>query len=101
MSVSLPDAPLDTERLAGLVFELASQLHAERSQRIALQLQLERGGDFEPGWESALVEDPELRARCQAALDDSLARLFRMLGEGEDPRTPLRDETRRNTNTED
>ncbi len=92
MNVALPDAPLDNERLAGLIFELASQLHIERAHRIALELQLERGGGLTADWQSALAKDPEYRRRCSTELDAAMSKLMRVLAEGDDPRTPLRHE---------
>lgn len=90
--VRLPEAPLDRERLAGLVFELAAQLHVERAQRIALEVALERAGVIAPGVLDALAEDSAYRARAQAGLDTSMHKLLRVLAEGDDPRTPLRHE---------
>jgi len=92
MTVSLPYAPLDADRLAGLVFELASQLHAERSRRIALELALERVGALPPTAVEALAGDTELKARTGPALDLALANLMRVLTEAADPRAPLRAE---------
>jgi len=86
------DAPLDNERLAGLIFELASQLHIERAHRIALELQLERAGSLDADWQSALSADPEYRRRCGSALDVAMRKLMRVLAESSDPRAPLRHE---------
>ncbi len=90
--VPLPDAPLDRERLAGLVFELAAQLHVERAQRIALEVALERAGVFAPGALAALADDPDYRDRAQSGLDTSMHKLLRVLAENDDPRAPLRHE---------
>ena len=84
----------DTERLAGLVFELASQLHAERSRRMALEIALERAGLLAPGAADALGEDPALLARSRAGLDRSMRGLMRILTEAADPRAPLRGEAK-------
>ena len=92
MNISLPDVTLDNERLAALIFELASQLHIERAHRIALELQFERGGRLDGGWQSAVNEDPEYRRRCSTALDVAMSKLMRLIAEGDDPRTPLRHE---------
>lgn len=82
---------LDAERLAGLVFELASQLQVERSQRIALELALERAGVLAPG-ALAAAGDAELRQRSCAELDQALEKLLRVLMERADARGPLRGE---------
>lgn len=92
LEVTLPEAPLDAERLAGLVFELASQLHVERARRIALELALERAGALPAGAAEALAADDEYRRRAGEGLDEAMRRLMRVLAESDDPRTPLRHE---------
>jgi hypothetical protein len=82
----------DAERLAGLAFELASQLQVERSQRIALELALERAGVLKPDAIAILAGDEELRRRSRVELDQAMAKLLRVLTEGADPRGPLRGE---------
>jgi len=82
----------DAERLAGLVFELASQLQVERSQRIALELALERAGVLKPDAVAAVAGDVELRRRSGAELDQAMEKLLRVLTESADPRGPLRGE---------
>lgn len=89
MSVELP-VPPDTERLASLVFELASQLHVERAQRLALETALARAGLLQPQQVSAAAEDAEFTRRSREALDVAMANLLRVLTEGNDPRRPLR-----------
>ena len=86
--LSLPE--LDTQRLAGLVFELASQLQAERAHRLALETALARAGVLPPGAVAGLADDPELRAESRRAADESVARLLRVLTEQPDARRPLR-----------
>ncbi len=83
---------LDAERLAGLVFELASQLQVERSQRVALELALERAGVLKPDSVASLAGDDELRRRSNSELDQAMAKLLRVLTESADPRGPLRGE---------
>ncbi len=92
LEVTLPEAPLDAERLAGLVFELASQLHIERARRIALELALERAGALPAGAAEALGTDDEYRRRAGESLDEAMRRLMRVLAESDDPRKPLRHE---------
>jgi hypothetical protein len=82
----------DAERLAGLVFELASQLQVERSERVALELALERAGVLTPGAVAAVAGDAELRRRSRAELDRSIEKLLRVLTERADARGPLRGE---------
>ncbi|RPH52770.1 MAG: hypothetical protein EHM84_04675 [Lysobacterales bacterium] len=79
----------DPERLAGLVFELASQLHIERTQRIALEIALARSGALDLQRVEGLAGDAELRRRSAAELDQSMAKLMRVLKEHADQRRPL------------
>lgn len=79
------------DRLAGLVFELAAQLHVERAQRLALSAVLEKTGLLDTAALAAVAADPEFRRRSQAALEESLDRLMRVLAEGDDPKRPLAD----------
>ncbi|MEO8751138.1 MAG: hypothetical protein ABI624_00510 [Casimicrobiaceae bacterium] len=81
---------LDSERLSRLVFELFSQLHGERLQRLALQTALERAGMLDVLTLQALARDPALRAESQRCAEESVAALLRVLIENEDERTPLR-----------
>lgn len=82
----------DNERLAGLAFELASQLHVERTRRLALETVLERAGLLKPGVIDALAEDPALLVRTREGLDRSMHGLMRIITESADPRAPLRGE---------
>jgi hypothetical protein len=80
----------DPERLAGLVFELASQLQIERTHRIALEIALARSGALDVHGVERLAGDAELRRRSAAELDRSMAKLMRVLTEHADARRPLR-----------
>jgi hypothetical protein len=91
MTDQSPSAP-DTDRLTGLVFELASQLHAERAQRIALQHVLIAQGIITPGAIEDQAKTQETRAQTLASLDQATARLIRILTESPDPKVPLRAE---------
>lgn len=82
----------DREQLAGLVFELASQLHVERVQRLALQAALEKSGLIDAATLQALASDPALQRHSREALEESIAKLMRVLTENADPRRPLRDD---------
>jgi len=87
----LPMTGLDTQRLAGLVFEVASQLHAERLHRMALETALERAGVLQREAIAAIAGDPEFRRLGEAAVEESLAKLMRVITELADARRPLRD----------
>jgi hypothetical protein len=80
------------DRLAGLVFELASQLHVERTRRLALEAALARAGVLPAGSGEALADDPALLAAARGELDRAMERLMRILSEQGDARTPLRAE---------
>ena len=81
----------DCERLTGLVFELASQLHVERAQRVALQVALEKAGLIDAATLQSLASDAALQRRNREMLEESIAELLRVLSESADPRRPLRD----------
>ncbi|MEZ5564646.1 MAG: hypothetical protein R3F24_03655 [Gammaproteobacteria bacterium] len=87
----IPSPPaLDTGRLAGLLFELCSQLHAERLHRLALEAALMNAGLLTHDMLDGMAADSELRERGRQAAEESVARLMRVLTEGTDQRTPLR-----------
>ena len=88
--MNIPIPSLDTERLTALVFELSSQLHAERLHRIALETALSRAGVIDPGAVQGLVTDPAVRDLGQRAVEESVAKLMRVLTESGDVRAPLR-----------
>lgn len=81
---------LDVERLAGLVFELASQLHAERLHRLALEHALADAGVLHDAALRAAAAAPALRERGRREVEASVARLMRVITESADPRAPLR-----------
>jgi hypothetical protein len=78
------------DQLTGLVFELASQLHAERVRRIALEAALEEAGVRAETACERLALQLEVRGRSVAALDRAMSGLMRVMTEDVDPRTPLR-----------
>jgi hypothetical protein len=80
------------DRLAGLLFELAAQLHAERQRRMALEHVLVRRGLLDRSEIEALASDGAFLGTAQAALDANLRRLLRILEETGDARGPLRGE---------
>jgi hypothetical protein len=83
----------DTDRLAGLVFELASQLHVERAQRMALEAALVRAGLIGAEARERMLDDAECNRMTREALEESMSKLLRVLTERADPRTPLRTES--------
>lgn len=80
------------DRLCGLVFELAGALHVERQQRMALEEILVRRQVVSREEIAALVSDKDFRAKAQGELDDSIARLMRVISEQGSPQGPLRAE---------
>lgn len=82
----------DMDRLAGLVFELAAQLHVERQRRMALEALMATGKKVTPAALQALAGDEQFLAEARAALDRSLRRLMRVITEHGDARGPLRAE---------
>lgn len=89
MIPSLPPMQPDIDRLTGLLFELAAQLHVERTHRLALETALERAGTLVPGAIDALSGDTSLLSLSRAELEASMRKLLRVLGDDPDPRTPL------------
>ncbi|HLG87206.1 MAG TPA: hypothetical protein VKZ79_08420 [Alphaproteobacteria bacterium] len=85
----------DNAALAGLIFELASQLHVERTRRAALEAALVQKGIVRDGEIESIVQHDEFRATNGAALDRSIRKLIAVLTEDEDRRRPLRAEASR------
>jgi hypothetical protein len=92
--VSAPEefGGLDSSRLAALIFELASQLHIERSRRLALEAVLVRRGVLAAAEIDALAEDPAWRRQASEAADLAVRKLLLVLAESDDARAPLRAE---------
>lgn len=88
--MNMPVPPLDTDRLTGLLFELSSQLHAERLHRIALEMALAQAGVIEPATLQKMASDPALRELGRRAVEESVARMMRVVTESDDARAPLR-----------
>ena len=82
------------DKMAALLFELASQLHVERQRRIALETALTRAGTLVPGALDTLGEDEAVIEAGRTALDLALRRLLRIMTETGDARGPLRAEHR-------
>lgn len=88
----LGDAQID--QLAGLVLELAGQLHVERTRISALEHALDTAGVLDRSALDAAAADPALAEITVEQLDRSLAGLVRVMTEGDDARGPLRGDER-------
>lgn len=86
---------LDCATVAALVFELASQLHVERSRRLALEAALSERGVLELAQVEAAGEKAELRAAAARAADEAVRKLLRVLSESSNQQAPLRAEAPR------
>jgi hypothetical protein len=75
--------------MAGLIFELAAQLHEERAALVALEAALVRAGVLGSTSVAEAARLPSARADASARLDRSVASLLRILSERDDARAPL------------
>lgn len=91
---------LDNATLAALVFELASQLHIERTRRLALEATLVSRGIVTPATLEAAGESASFREEAANAADLSIRKLLRLLTESPDRQVPLRGEAHRTTKGE-
>jgi hypothetical protein len=91
---------LDNAKLAALLFELASQLHIERTRRLALESALASSGAVTPAMIETAGGTASFRATSADAADLSIRKLLRVLSESNDERVPLRAEARDNANGE-
>lgn len=93
MGVSEPRffAPDDLDGVVAVLFELVSQLHEERAQRLELEARLDAAGLLPPP--SADVRD-RAHERSQAELAAAVERIVRIVSETGPPQHPLRDEAR-------
>lgn len=80
-----------TDRLAGLVFELAAQVHVERQHRMALEALLLRCGLVSQTELDELSGDDDFMTAVRDALRESQDQLLAILLETDDARHPLRD----------
>ncbi len=78
--------------LTALVFELASQLHIERSHRLALEAALTERGVLSRAELEAAAQGATARQLATAQADRSIRKLLRILSESPDMRVPLRSE---------
>lgn len=86
---AFPDPDID--RLAGLVFELAAQLHVERQHRMALETALVGNGLVLRSHLDELAGDEQFLGNVRTALQESQEQLLAILLEIDDARHPLRD----------
>lgn len=85
-------AGVDPDTLAGLVFELAAQMHTERQHRLALECALVKNGMIDAGLLASLSEDATVLEQARAGADQSIRSLLRIVMEDGDLKTPLRNE---------
>lgn len=84
---------LDNATLGGLILELASQLHVERTRRLALEAALAEAGVVAPATIEKAGAQAALRERAAKAADESIRKLLRVLSDSKDERVPLRAES--------
>jgi hypothetical protein len=88
---------LDNATLGALLFELASQLHVERTRRLALEAALAEAGVVAPATIERTGEQAAVHEQAAKAADESVRKLLRVLSDSKDERVPLRAEGRRAT----
>ncbi len=69
----------DNASLGAMLLELASQLHVERTRRIALEVLLDRAGLLAKNAFVGLGDDPEFAARTQCELHASMQSLMAIM----------------------
>ena len=88
---------LDNATLGALILELASQLHIERTRRLALEAALTDAGVVAPATIEKIGEQAAVREQAAKAADQSVRKLLRVLSDSKDERVPLRAEGGRAT----
>jgi hypothetical protein len=86
-------ASSNVDQIAGLVFELATQVHVERQRRLALEELLARRGLIDRDDLHELVGDEGFRDLMRSELVRAQQALLDVLLESDDARTPLRPPT--------
>ena len=76
-----PLVALDCDQLTTLVFELASQLHLERTRRITLELALQRAGILSRAAIAEVGQQAEVRDASLIAAEHSLGKLLQAVTE--------------------
>lgn len=82
----------NSDRMAGLIFELAAQLHIERQKRMALEKALISKGVISSEEVAALVEDQPFLEAARDEADGAIRSMLRILMEDGDLKQPLRAE---------
>lgn len=88
---------LDNATLGALILELASQLHVERTRRLALEVALAEAGIVALAAIEKAGAHAALREQAAKAADESIRKLLRVLSDSKDERVPLRAESGRAT----
>ncbi len=92
MNTPIEFGHLDTSTLTALIFELAAQLHVERTARLALQSALLVQGLLTDRDIESIGEDAHFKRRTSEGADMAVRRLLRAVLESSDERAPLRAE---------
>jgi hypothetical protein len=92
MSTSVVFGELDNAKLAALIFELAAQLHLERTRRLALEATLAQRGIVMPSDIEMTGAGAAFREEARNTADLAIRKLLRVLSESSDERVPLRGE---------
>lgn len=82
----------ELDRVVGLVMQLAAEVHTAQARCRALESLLVREGVLEAGAVDAFTPTTDERAGLDAARDDLVQRLLRILTEDGPSEHPLRDE---------
>lgn len=82
----------DLDRVVGLVFQLASEVHVATQRSRALEAVLVRSGVLSPGEVDAFVPDDGQAEELAAVRDAAVHRLLRILTEDGPAEHPLRAE---------
>lgn len=93
MNTPIEFGHLDTSALTALLFELAAELHVERTARLALQSALIAQGLLSNQQLESIGADVHFKRRASEAADHAVRRLLRTLLESCDERAPLRTES--------
>jgi hypothetical protein len=95
MSIPSGIGQLNNTALGALIFELASQLHLERTRRLALEGALARRGIVGPSDIETAGATPAFHKEAAEAADLAIRKLLRVMSESPDERAPLRAEAPR------
>ena len=90
MNTPIEFGEIDNSTLAALLFEIASQLHEERSSRLALQTALITHGRLTEQDIASIAENSQFREQARESANQAVCRLLRTLTESRDERAPLR-----------